>query len=333
MSPSCIPPINDPARSVSRWAAPIVSALLAAFPAFAAEPAQFTWTDAVPGDWSDATKWTNDQNTGTAPSANGLAAYVLEFNADGTYAANQDLSTGFLLNQLRFGGSAVTLNGNGIQFATNGAALPVIEQNGAAEVTVATSVGLLADLTFGGSGSGTVTISGAVGGAGGLTMAGSGILSLTGANTYRGNTTVTSGTLRLAQANSGNDKSVVSIAEGATLALDFTGEDTVASLVVAGNPVPDGAYDADRLSGSHYRHGRDPRDHSAAFVERQPRLPQRRERHAIPGFQPSHRQLFHQRLECGLHNHRDPDRRRRGCEGDRQRQPPWHPEPPALRSP
>jgi autotransporter-associated beta strand protein len=250
MTPTSIPPLKDLARAVPAWAALIAFTFLAAASASAAEPVNFTWTAAESGDWSDGTKWTHNESSGTAPTANGLAEYVLEFNADGTYSANQDLSTGFLLNQLRFGGSAVTLSGNGIQFTTNGAALPAIEQNGAAEVTVATPVGLLADLTFAGTGAGTLTISGAVSGTGGLTMSGSGILSLTGANTYRGNTTVTSGTLRLAQANTGNDKSVVSITEGAMLALDFSGTDTVAALVIGGTAKPDGLYDASNSGGA-----------------------------------------------------------------------------------
>lgn len=226
----------------------LATALLGA--AAADDPTRFTWTAAVDGVWSDATKWTDDQTSGSAPAAAGLSDYVIEFGVDGTYTATQDQSAGFTLNLLRFGGSAVTLDGNGLLFASNGAALPSIEQNGAAEVAVSMPLSLQSDLTFGGTGTGTATFSGAITGNGGLTMSGAGILSLTGANTYRGSTTVSSGTLRLAQANTGNDKSVLTLATGATLELDFTGNDTVAALVLGGVPQPDGLYNTANTGGA-----------------------------------------------------------------------------------
>lgn len=182
--------------------------------------------------------------------AAGREDYLIEFLAEGTYTATQDLDAGFQLNLLRFGGSTVTLAGNALRLVTHGAALPSVEQAGDAAVTVATPLSLQSDLTVGGSGTGTVTISGAISGNGGLTMAGTGLLSLTAANTYRGATTVNSGTLRLAQPNSGNDKSVVTIAAEATLDLDFTGSDTVAALVLDGVPQADGPYSAANSGGA-----------------------------------------------------------------------------------
>ncbi len=241
---------KQPRRVIHAWMALALFPCLPPVSAVAAEVVPFTWNEAVPGDWSDPARWTSGETSGTAPLAGGSPQYTLAFDVDGSYTANQDLNAGFQLNLLRFGGSAVTLAGNAIQFVTNGAALPTIQQNADAEVTVATPISLPADLTFGGSGSGTVTISGALSGNGGLTMAGSGILSLTGANTYRGNTTVASGTLRLALANSGNDKSVISIAEGASLDLTFSGSDTVAAIVLAGATQPDGLYDATNSGGA-----------------------------------------------------------------------------------
>ncbi|MCW1922146.1 cadherin-like beta sandwich domain-containing protein [Luteolibacter arcticus] len=229
-------------RAVFGWAA-----LLAAI-APAAEPVPFAWTDAVAGDWSDATKWTSADSS--APVATGLATYELDFSPAGTYAANQDLNAGFLLNRLTFGGSTVTLSGNALQFVTNGASLPEIRQNGDAEVVLDTPLGLGVDLSFGGTGTATVTLNGALTGNGGLTKGGPALLSLTAANSYRGNTTVTEGILRLAQPNTGNDKSVVSIAAGAALDLTFTGSDTVASLLLAGVSKPDGLYDAANSGGA-----------------------------------------------------------------------------------
>jgi autotransporter-associated beta strand protein len=221
---------------------------LLASAASAADPVPFAWTDAVAGDWSDATKWTSADSGG--PAATGLATYEIEFSPAGAYTTNQDLSAGLLLNRLTFGGSTVTVSGNALQFVTNGASLPEIRQNGAAEAIVDVPLGLGADLSFGGTGTAAVTLNGALTGNGALTKNGSGLLSLTGANSYRGNTTVNAGTLRLAQPNTGNDKSVVAIAAGATLDLTFTGSDTVATLVIGGIPQPDGLYDASNSNGA-----------------------------------------------------------------------------------
>ncbi|MEK7952881.1 cadherin-like beta sandwich domain-containing protein [Luteolibacter soli] len=223
-------------------------AALLASAASAAEPVPFAWTDAVDGAWSDATKWTSADSS--APAAAGLATYEIEFSPVGTYTANQDQNAGFLLNRLTFGGSTVTVSGNALQFTTNGASLPEIRQNGDAEAIVDVPLGLGADLSFGGTGTATVTLNGALTGNGALTKNGAALLSLTGANSYRGNTTITEGTLRLAQPNTGNDKSVVSIAAGATLDLNFIGSDTVATLVLGGVPQLDGLYNAANTGGA-----------------------------------------------------------------------------------
>ncbi len=167
------------------------------YPALLVPHPLFTWTGAVSGNWSDAAKWTDDQASGTAPTAAGQAGYGLDFNTPGTYTATQDLNAGFLLNQLDFGGSAVTLAGNRLAFTAYGATLPQINQNAATGVVISTPLGLAADLTVGGTGSGEVAITGAITGTGGLSMSNPGTLKLCGDNTYSGGTTITSGTLQV----------------------------------------------------------------------------------------------------------------------------------------
>jgi len=68
-----------------------------------------------------------------------------------------------------------------------------------------------------------------------------GTLTLSGANTYTGDTTVTGGTLRITSAYLA-DGSVVTLAAGALLDLDFPGTDTVDSLIVGGTQLAAGVY-------------------------------------------------------------------------------------------
>ena len=73
---------------------------------------------------------------------------------------------------------------------------------------------------------------GSISGSGGLVKQGSGTLTLAGAHSYSGSTTVEAGTLALAAAERLPDSSAVAVAAGATLAM--AGDDTVASLALAG---------------------------------------------------------------------------------------------------
>ncbi|MEI6606285.1 MAG: autotransporter-associated beta strand repeat-containing protein [Verrucomicrobiota bacterium] len=78
----------------------------------------------------------------------------------------------------------------------------------------------------------------------GITKAGSGSWTLSGTNNYSGPTTVTTGTLALATARSLGEKTEVTVANGATLALNFKGEMRVAKLILDGKPQPAGSYSA-----------------------------------------------------------------------------------------
>lgn len=91
----------------------------------------------------------------------------------------------------------------------------------------------------------SITISQALGGAGSLTKLGAGTLTLSGANTYGGNTTVNAGTLSLSSGFLSNT-GTVTIASGAVLNLNFpaTTSDSVASLVINGVPLGLGIYNS-----------------------------------------------------------------------------------------
>lgn len=160
-------------------------------------PTTFTWrAPAVTGNWSDATKWAQSSGNDYAPLTTGQSDYVLNFIA-GTYTATQNLSAGFLVNQLNFAG-AVTVDGsNSLALTNNGATLPTVNQNSSSAVTVSTPISLAANTTFGGSSNGQVSLTGLISGAGSLTKDGTGTLLITGLkdNTYSGGTVINSGTL------------------------------------------------------------------------------------------------------------------------------------------
>jgi autotransporter-associated beta strand protein len=82
---------------------------------------------------------------------------------------------------------------------------------------------------------------------GGLTAVGSGTTTLSGADTYTGNTTVSAGTLELASPVL-SSSSTVTIASGALLQLDFTTTNVVSALVLNGVSQATGVYNSTTAS-------------------------------------------------------------------------------------
>ncbi|MEI6607624.1 MAG: autotransporter-associated beta strand repeat-containing protein [Verrucomicrobiota bacterium] len=77
-----------------------------------------------------------------------------------------------------------------------------------------------------------------------LSKSGSGTWTLSGKNAYTGPTTVTQGTLALTNALGLGDKTEVTVADGATLELNFTGEMHLGKLTLDGKLQPAGTYSA-----------------------------------------------------------------------------------------
>lgn len=97
------------------------------------EPNTFTWGKAETGNWSDASKWSNNLASGSAPIAGGRADYVLTFNQPGKNDFTHDLADGFLLNQLNLekkDQGNFSLTGKSLTFVKNTATgvLPGIAQ-------------------------------------------------------------------------------------------------------------------------------------------------------------------------------------------------------------
>ena len=86
----------------------------------------------------------------------------------------------------------------------------------------------------------------------GITKNGAGTMELTGTNSYTGTTTVNEGVLKLSSAFLADTAPVI-LAFGSKLNLSFAGNDIVGSLVIDGNTVPSGSYNASHpLYGSYF---------------------------------------------------------------------------------
>jgi autotransporter-associated beta strand protein len=206
-----------------------VVAGLAAFAPGSARGQSYLWNTETSGTWSDGTKW----DLGVPVPGTTTA---LTFAATGTssYTATNDLTPNpFILNALAFnntGTGLITLAGNGLALAGTTPTFTVSN--------------------------GTATVGNVVSGASTLNKAGAGTLFLTGANTYTGITTIAAGTLVYAAnpvtsattaSTSGGfatgtitssplGTGAVTLAGGATLAIDGTNRVMRNALTVTGTP-------------------------------------------------------------------------------------------------
>ena len=176
----------------------------------------FTWNTATTNSWGTAGSWIS----GT-PTAAGQSNYALNFNVAGSYTASNNLNAGFIVHQLNFGGSSVTLAGNSLAMTANVSAAPQLSQNSTFPVTVSNNLSLNATTVFGGTSSGTITLNGVVSGSGGLIKSCTGDVALNGANTYTGGTTVNAGDLHVGlNQNAALGSGAVTLNAGSTLRLN-----------------------------------------------------------------------------------------------------------------
>jgi autotransporter-associated beta strand protein len=195
-----------------------------------------TWLPAVGiNSWDNAANWSAGYRPGTAETIAVFAPFL------GTVGQTISLDADQTVGQLAFVNSVA---GGGSFTISQGAAGTLTLDNGSAGASIRSAYGdnrisapvLLNDaLTVEVASGSSVELSGAIGqtgGARGLTKNGNGVLTLSGANTYAGPTTVNAGTLRLNHAGSTHAASVLAVNAGATL--DVRSSVTVDSLSFVG---------------------------------------------------------------------------------------------------
>lgn len=190
-------------------------------------------TAGTTGNWSSAALWTPGvptSGTTTALTFQTLGGTTNAFtftNDIGAFTVNSlsfnNYGTG--LFTIALGANALTLDGTNPFLSNNGPGNNVISGAGGVVLNANTAVT--------GNGNGYLNISSIVSGAGGFTInqTGNGIFSLTGANTFSGGVTLTSGYLQLGNALAlGNAANVLTINGGA---LRFSATATIANNIVA----------------------------------------------------------------------------------------------------
>jgi autotransporter-associated beta strand protein len=171
-------------------------------------PVTYAWTNTLSGSawpWGTAANW-----SGSSVPASHRGTMLQYFTGQtltgGTVTSRNDLAGDFVLNNLALDGTAgasttVAITGNGLTFLNNGLSIPTLNLNATAgsglSYDIATPLVLGDDTTFDGAGTATVRVSGPISGAGGLIKSGNRTLTLSGANTYTGDTLISAGTLQI----------------------------------------------------------------------------------------------------------------------------------------
>jgi hypothetical protein len=73
----------------------------------------FTWASNNAGKFDDAAQWKDNLGAASAPAAGGNSDTILNFYKGGRYEVTRESADDFVLNQLNFGSSSLTLVSKG----------------------------------------------------------------------------------------------------------------------------------------------------------------------------------------------------------------------------
>ncbi|MEI7954656.1 MAG: autotransporter-associated beta strand repeat-containing protein [Verrucomicrobiota bacterium] len=226
-----VPVISQPATqqpSENKPPAPKPKEVVAAVKAIHADqPNVFTWNMGEAGNWSDASKWSN--NLTSAPRNAGQADYVFTFDKPGNFSLTHDLHEDFVINQVNFSGPSVKIDGKSLAFTANGSANPPrITQSTQSVAQIAVPIKLAGDLTVDVSvRDGQVMLPSLVSGSGRLIKTGEGTLRLDNVkNSFSGGTTINQGCLCMYVANEGLGSGPITLNEGGRLGLEHVNGET-----------------------------------------------------------------------------------------------------------
>ncbi len=187
----------------------------------------YTWVGGTSGSWANLNNW----YSGVAPSGSDNVLYFNNASSPNKVMSN-DLSAGVSFSYIGFGASGYSIAqpSNPINLAAGAHGSGSINL-GASGINIGINTGLV--LSSGNhqistsSGSASLTISGSISDQdssshGGLEIVGSITLTLSGANTYSGGTTISNGTLQIGATNSLPTGGIVNLANtsGAILSLN-----------------------------------------------------------------------------------------------------------------
>jgi autotransporter-associated beta strand protein len=178
----------------------------------------------IPLSWSQQLNW-----LGGVPNAAGAEVnFWRTLTADRTVTLDGNKTVGTMTFDSPFSYTISAGTGGTLVFNNSASAATLASTQG--NHTISTNVQLVSSLNANII-TGTFIISGSISGAGGLIKSGAGTLALTAANSYTGNTAVQAGTLRLSNGYLADAANVL-LSTGATFDLQFTGNDTIHSLLI-----------------------------------------------------------------------------------------------------
>ena len=170
----------------------------------------FSW-NSTPGNWADNVssttnaRWQNIDNQNILSPVGTITPNVVlkfggttfsQYTSTNNLPANPFQVMRVVLDSIS--NFTNTIDGNRLQFGTSIGVQPQIQQNNIAAFNINTPITTTAPgLELTGTGTGVVTLGGVIDGSGAINKTGTSVFTLSGANAYTGNTTVTAGTLQM----------------------------------------------------------------------------------------------------------------------------------------